>query len=93
MGTLFDQPVRDHHEIKESVILDNIDMIKRIKEKTNLSIDQIIHLLDIMSRERSNDLYKANGDIFDEQMSGIGHLLQEIEGNIGDIAKALSNED
>lgn len=75
MGTLFNQSPRLEREYYE---LGSINDIKELAEKTNLSFDQVVNALHFLELRRKNDLYVSNGDIHDEQMAGIGLLLQQL---------------
>lgn len=76
MGTLFNQQPRKYqHKNDINTIIDEIKKIKSIRDETGLTYDQVIETCNMLELRRKNDLYVANGDIFDEQMSGIGSLL------------------
>lgn len=77
MGTLFNQSPRKYqHKCDANTIINEIETIKSIQTKTGLTYDQVIDTYNMLELRRKNDLYVANGDIFDEQMSGIGSLLE-----------------
>ena len=69
MGTLFNQPPRSSQSFKSADVKELIDEVKRISRDKKVSIDQVLKAMKILSLERRNELYKDNGDIFDEQMS------------------------
>jgi hypothetical protein len=93
MGTLQHQDVRNWHSITDKDIIDYSEMVIKISTKTNLSIDQVIKIAEIKQSERRNNLYVTNGDIHDEQMSGIGALLEQIDSSLEKLADAVSNLD
>lgn len=78
MGTLQDQPLRKYLRVTKT------DIEQLLEEATTLSVDYEVSLADVLMAyrikelERRNDLFVNNGDIFDEQMAGIGEILQEI---------------
>lgn len=93
MGTLQHQEPRKFHSINKEDIITSIETLKKIASQSKLSIDQVIKIVEIKELERKNDLYVANGDIHDEQMSGIGYLLEEISSNLKQLAYAVENLD
>jgi hypothetical protein len=78
MGTLFHQEPRNWRSITESDIKEHIEMIKQLAKETKLTVDQVIKVEELLELERRNNLYVSNGDIHDEQMQGLGEILQEI---------------
>lgn len=78
MGTLLNQPERNYREVEFKDIMNEISRIKAVSARCDLSIPNIIKIIEILETRRRNDLFVANGDIFDEQMSGFGELLKEI---------------
>jgi len=92
MGTLFDQPIRQSLYIEEQDILNYIEILTKISTKTKLPLDQVIKIAEIKQLERRNNLYVSNGDVHDEQMSGLGDLLNKIAANIERLANAAENE-
>ena len=78
MGTLFDQDERDYRRINkgdiEAFLLDSLELAKKHK----VSITDVIKAANVLQLERRNDLFVSNGDIFDEQMAGVGELLKEL---------------
>ncbi|MDD3686863.1 MAG: hypothetical protein PHE56_08870 [Bacteroidales bacterium] len=77
MGTIFHQPERDYNKVTKDQIIKRILEIQNISKETKLNIDQVIKIYEIEQLNRYNDLYVSNGDIFDEQMSGIAFLIQK----------------
>lgn len=92
MGTLFNQPVRQRVPVTEANLTNFIESLKKMAKQTGLSIDQIIKAAEIKEKERANDLYVSNGDIHDEQMAGIGELLNGINTNLERLAKAIEGK-
>lgn len=91
MGTLFEQKPREFLHIDEKAIINEIETLKKIASKTKLSIDQVIKISEIKQLKRKNNLYVHNGDIHDEQMSGIGTLLEKIDSRFERLAIAFEN--
>ena len=78
MGTLHNQPERKPLRITEDDMYDEIHDIKKISEVTGLSFEQVLSVYKLLELRRKNDLYLHNGDAFDEQISGIGSILEKI---------------
>lgn len=77
MGTLINQPPRDYKTIDQHDVINEIKSIEEIADVTGFSVDQVIKVRSILEMKRRNSLYVANGDIFDEQIGGIGQLIEE----------------
>lgn len=78
MGTLHSQPERKPLRITKDNIYDEIRDIKKISAVTDLSFDQVLSVYELLEIRRKNDLYLHNGDAFDEQISGIGSILEKL---------------
>ena len=78
MGTLLNQPVRKSNSIQDHHIRNAIADIRKIEKEGNFDTNQALKLYEILVHERKNDLYQANGDIWDEQIAGIGEILTDI---------------
>jgi len=78
MGTLFKQSPRNgHYCYNEEAIIKEIDKLKRIAVKTDISYADAVKTVKVLELRRSNDLYLSNGDTFDEQIAGIGEILKD----------------
>lgn len=78
MGTLFNQSPRNYDRCESSKkIVSEIEMIQNISSKTGLTVDQVINTCTMLEMRRKNNLYVMNGDAFDEQISGIGKLMED----------------
>jgi hypothetical protein len=88
MGTLFDQPPRNWCD--DFNIHGEIDEIENIINETHLDLtfSDVVSLLTMLQLRRRNNLYVNNGDTFDEQMEGIGELLQKLNNEL----QNLNNE-
>ena len=85
MGTLLNQPARDSLDKSDSIST-AIEYLKRAAKDCGVSLDQAIAVAAIVEKRRTNDLYHANGDIHDEQMSGIGELICELIESINSVS-------
>lgn len=89
MGTLWEQEVRNSCNFSDVDVQLNINSIKDLAAKNHLTVSDVIRIFDTLERRRTNDLYKWNGDTWDEQIAGMGQLLQNIESALNSIAEAL----
>jgi len=87
MGTLTEQPHRKYRVYDDEEVQTFIRQIKNTAKKNDLSVDQTLKVFELLEKERSNTIYVDNGNIWDEQIGGIGeimqgiaHSLQELEG-------------
>lgn len=87
MGTLFDQPPRNYRSVKRSDIEDFLKEVIDISKKLKLDVPIVLEAYKIKEMERRNDLYVANGDTFDEQMSGLGRILEELNDSLSEIVE------
>ena len=56
----------------------------KLSKKHKISTNEVIHAVEVLELRRKNDLYVANGDTFDEQMAGLGNLLQDLNNILAD---------
>ena len=77
MGTLTDQPPRKHHRIDAEDVTDFIKEAKAIAKNQKVELSDVLEAYRILELKRKNTLYVTNGDIFDEQMAGLGKLIEE----------------
>jgi hypothetical protein len=82
MSTLFDQPQRKFYTVNFSEIDEFLSSASKLSKKHGISITEVIAAKTALELERRNDLYAANGDAFDEQIAGIGELLQALSSAI-----------
>lgn len=82
MGTLFEQPNREHCFINEDNINDFFTEVKRVSEQFKMSKTDVIQGFKVLELCRRNELYLNNGDAFDEQMTGFGELFKELIGTL-----------
>ncbi len=86
MGTLHNQEPRNYKFVERRNATDLIDEILDVAEATNVSFDQALRVYELLEQKRKTDCFVDNGDIWDEQISGIGQILEKI-------ATALEKED
>lgn len=78
MGTLFDQKERESLSVSQKAICEYAKEVDDISQETSCSISEIIKIYEVTEIKRANDLSVRNGDAFDEQIGGIGILLERI---------------
>jgi hypothetical protein len=85
MGTLFNQPERNRHNVSYWDIKSRAEQIRDIAKELNMPDNAVttVYLATVLNRFTS--AYIDNGDIHDEQMHGIGELIQRL-------ASAIENE-
>lgn len=82
MGTLFNQPERRFLRVSRDHLDSYLRDIVSLSKKHDISVSDAIAATRVLEIERQNDLYVSNGDIFDEQMAGLGELLEKISSSI-----------
>lgn len=75
MGILGDQSPRNSFS---QDLTEYVQYLKEVGKKTGLTIDQVMRAAEIMELRRRNDLYREDGDYFDEQIGGLGNILDRI---------------
>ena len=93
MGTLHNQAPRDHKINDIKAINDFFKEISKLATKHKMSNENIIEGLKVLELRRENNLYVANGDTHDEQMSGIGDEIAKISFAIKDLAEAIQEHE
>lgn len=78
MGTLFDQPQRHFNEVLSLDVKSITSDIKTYAREAGLEYKDIIEILKVMELRRLNDFLVNNGNTFDEQMSGLGKILEKL---------------
>ena len=78
MGTLYDQEGRAKYQHylqhKKSTLID----VTKLVEEDGFTKSEAIELLKVAEMRMQNYLYLDNGDIWDEQIAGIGKILEDI---------------
>jgi hypothetical protein len=78
MGTLFEQLPRKDRKVSHSDLDAFLREAVSLSKIHNITVTEVIAAKKALELERRNDLYLANGNIFDEQIAGIGELLQQL---------------
>ncbi len=86
MGTLTEQPVCRRHEMTSTTFDEWIDTIKKLAFKHDMSCADVIAAYGALELKRQNDIAVSNGDIHDEQMRGLGVILEQIVDNLESIS-------
>ncbi len=75
MGTLQNQQPRNYYRVSGHEINYLIKEVKKIAENFDITFDQAFNIYNLAEKRRRNDLFVANGDIWDEQICGIGDIF------------------
>lgn len=76
MGTLFDQESRGKHDgVNQTELLFRL---KILMDEHDMSMANAIEFMKVLEMNRTNNLYRNNGDAWDEQIAGIGKILENI---------------
>lgn len=91
MGTLFHQePRRPHYA--DSGLDGFLANATKLAKKHKISVADVIAAKHALEIERQNNLYVNNGDAFDEQMSGFGELIQELNQHFSEYLSYLTDD-
>lgn len=90
MGTLFDQVPRREKDavVAEDKVSYLLEMAVELSEKFDVTVSDVIAAYSALQGARYTDFCVNNGDTHDEQMAGIGMILQDISGHLKDIANS-----
>ena len=75
MAKLHNQPVRQSYDV---ALGEYIEYIAEHARRYSITLDQAISIYHVAAIDRANELKKADGDVWDEQISGIGYILRDI---------------
>ena len=78
MGTLFNQKEREHEEVTEENLESFLGTAARLAKKHKVSISDVIATKHALELERQNKLAVRSGDTLDEQLAGLGELVQDL---------------
>lgn len=78
MGTLLNQPARELLGVRKDSVEALLKNAITLSQDLGVELDQVLMAYKIKELERQNDLSVHNGNVFDEQMSGLGEILQTI---------------
>ena len=87
MGTLSNQETRNHIRVEASALDEFISSAVKLAQKHKIHVSDVISASRVLELSRSNDLYVNNGDAFDEQIAGIGELLQKLSDAVESLKK------
>lgn len=87
MSTLFSQEPRKYHRISMSDLSDFLLDAKDLALKLKIEVKDVIAAKHALELQRTNNLYAANGDAFDEQLAGFGDILKDIHEALNTIAE------
>jgi hypothetical protein len=87
MGTLFKQAPRNDRYVEEENLDEFLELATKLSKKHKLTVADVIAARRVLEMKRTNDLYVANGDAFDEQIGGIGELLESMCSAIEELKK------
>jgi len=79
MGTLLEQKPRNYKSVESAQVEEKLKDFMRIAKVHKVVLHDVIKTARILEIERANNLFVANGDIHDEQMTGLGEILIEIK--------------
>lgn len=92
MGTLFNQNPRNMRRFHEADIMNEISLLKDLSKAMDITYDQVVDTCRMLELRRRNDLYVNNGDTFDEQMAGLGILLESFIDQFTGVTEAYFEE-
>ena len=87
MGTLFEQAERRPHYVENKDVKQFLEEAIELSRQFKEPLETILKAYEIKEMERRNNLYKSNGDTFDEQMAGLGEILEKIAESVFNIAE------
>jgi hypothetical protein len=93
MGTLYDQLPRASRENDLSEIDKFFEQVTKLAKKYNMTNNDVIEGFKVLETRRKNNLYLDNGNIHDEQMSGMGNEISNIAHSINALVSAIENTD
>ena len=77
MGTLGNQPCRSRYELDDFNLANRAAALTKLAKETGVSVDTLIKLEIAMQLNRLNSILIENGDKMDENLAGIGEILQK----------------
>lgn len=92
MGTLFNQLPRKKHRVEIQDLMAAADDIKTVAEESGLKTETVAEIYKAEALNRFTECYIENGDVKDEQLMGIGEILEEIAGSIRAVAEAVNTK-
>ena len=89
MGTLYDQQPRDYKSVSIDYVGDFLTEVLGLAKKHKVNVADVIEAHKVLELKRRNDLYVANGDIYDEQMAGIGKEIEAVANSIERLSDSI----
>ncbi len=90
MGTLYSQTPRNYRDVEIADLDEFLSAALEISKKHKIPVADVIAASRVLQLKRTNDLYVANGDAFDEQIAGIGELLEKVTSAIESLSHTVS---
>lgn len=84
MGKLLKPDDRSSYQYSDDAWINDI---KELSVKHSITLQETIDILKFLEKRRANDLFLANGNAHDDQMTGLGELLTSLNKNIKSIKK------
>jgi hypothetical protein len=84
MGTLFSQSPRIYHEVDYKDLQSETEELLSLAKEYSITLDQAIAIRRVLEIRRTNQLYINDRDTWDEQIAGIGEILQRVATNLDD---------
>lgn len=78
MGTLFDQPPRNHCSVLMGDVEAALEYLERIAARRKVPLSEVLTLHRSLVLDRANDLRVRDEDAKDEQLSGFASLLRDL---------------
>ena len=78
MGTLQSQPARNYRHMGMTEVMSEIKDIQSVAKNANVTFDQALRVFELLELRRRNSLFVDNGNIWDEQIAGIGQILDRM---------------
>ena len=92
MGTVFKQPPRSDYGVSISMVEGWLMEIIDIAKRHNVEVTDVIEVYKSLELSRQNNLDRANGDIHDEQLSGLAELLKNVDERLQILAEQLKRD-
>jgi hypothetical protein len=92
MGTLFDQPPRKSYSVSDQAAKNKLQQIKKFCTANNISFEEAIKLFEMLEYSRRTDVIVSSGDIHDEQLHGLGNLIQSFIDKVDFMAKIMEEK-
>lgn len=89
MGTLLNKPKRQFNEVFSFDVKSIASDIKTDAREAGLELKDVIEVLKVLELRRLNKFLVDNGNTFDEQMSGLGKILDRLTELVDSIDRKL----